>query len=81
MIKINLGGLKLETQTETPSATAEIIHEDGNHLRINILDRDERMLTRVEIEVEGNTILLKAWEPTNWVKRIPDHEILLTENL
>lgn len=72
MIKINLDGLRLENRVEATSI--EIIHQDRENLRINILDRDGMMLTRIEVGVEDDTVMLKTWMPDRWVENDPHNK-------
>ena len=75
MTMINLEGLKLEFSKE--AITAGVIYNSGEHLRINIHDRDGTILTRVEIAVEDDAVVLKTWVPRRWEKNSPDHKFLL----
>ena len=73
---INISRLKLEYGIHG-SAEFEIIHLDNEDLRINIHDRDQTMLTRIELAVEKDTVILKLWKPEKWTDKLPHKEIIL----
>ena len=73
---INISRLKLEHGIYG-SAEFEIIHLDNEDLRINIHDRGQTMLTRIELAVGNDTVILKLWESEKWTDKLPHKEIIL----
>lgn len=56
----------------------QIIHntKDGRSFRINFLDQDQTMITRMEIsEFSYETFLIQIWDHDEWTTSFPLHEI------
>lgn len=75
MARISLQNLKLEKKRE--AVTVELIHQDGDDLRINIIDRCGMMVNRIELAVDDDMLVLKTWRTERWEKNDPDYRIPL----
>ena len=54
----------------------EIIHDDSDSFRINLLDTSGQMISRVEIcDTILNGFDVNIWSRDKWVERKPTHSI------
>ena len=54
----------------------EIIHDDSDSFRINLLDTSGQMISRVEIcDTTLDGFDVKIWSRDKWVKRKPKYSI------
>lgn len=72
---IDIKGLDLDDfVTENLKLTAQILHEEGAHLRINLL-LDKVIFTRVEIHSTIGSVEIRLWDPETWEKKYPSQTI------
>ncbi len=71
MVGVNISGLPLRSGVE-----ADVLYDDDS-IQVNLMQQGGGMITRIQVAVEGDQVVLKVWEPENWATPEPQQTLVL----